>query len=140
YRHQYAGDRNWDSNLRTLYAARYRGDAPRPPQTLVQQTTVINNITNNNVTNVTNVKNVTALTPLAQVAQSNVRLAPVNRDERLRHAKSAQQLSQVAVQRRTAEAQMLKAGPVTKPTDTPRAVKLDLPKVTAPQGAAGTAA
>ncbi len=139
YRHRFAEDRNWDRDMRSLYAARFRGDAPRPPQTLVQQTQIVNNITRNNVTNVTNVKNVTVLAPLTQANQNNsVKLTRISQDERLREQKGAQQLHQVAIQRGQVERQMLSKGfAVTKATDKPQAVKLDMPKVAVPHSATG---
>ena len=80
YRGAYAGNIGWERNLRTLYASRYSGDIPRPPRTLVQQNTVINNITINKTTtnivhknvNITNVQNQTVLSPVKSV--SNLRV------------------------------------------------------------------
>ena len=80
YRHTYAENPAWERNLRTLYADRYSGDVPRPPRTLVQQNTVINNITIdktsntfvNKTINITNVQNQTVLAPVRSI--SNVRV------------------------------------------------------------------
>ena len=80
YRHAYAGNPAWERSLRTLYTSRYNGDVPRPPRTLVQQNTVINNITINKTSNtfvnktinITNVQNQTVLAPARSI--SNVRV------------------------------------------------------------------
>ncbi len=75
YRHRFHDDRDWERNLRGLYAGRISGDIPRPPRTLVQQTTIINNITVNKTQNtvvgkninLTHVENVTVLTPVNRI-------------------------------------------------------------------------
>jgi hypothetical protein len=75
YRHALAGQEGWEGGLRRLYAARYAGEVPRPPRTLVQQAAVINNVTVNQTANVsvhkdvniTNVQNVRVLAPIAKV-------------------------------------------------------------------------
>jgi hypothetical protein len=75
YRSAYHAQPTWHENLTALYAGRRTGDIARPPRTLVQQNTVINNITNNKTTNVnvtknvniTNVQNVTVIQPITQV-------------------------------------------------------------------------
>src|SRR5262249_8264441 len=103
---QYRGD-PWERDVRALYVGRARGTLAPPPRTLVQQTTVVNNITNvTNVTNVTqvnNVKNVTVLSPLNQANAQGVRLAPVAREERQREQKAAAELRQAAQARQKAE-------------------------------------
>jgi hypothetical protein len=80
YRVAYAGSGGWERNLRGLYQARFRGDVPRPPRTLVQQNQVVQNITTNEThnafvsktINITNVQNVSVLAPLAQVHNTRV--------------------------------------------------------------------
>jgi len=86
YRACYRGDEHWEHGLRDLYAGRFSGSIARPPHTLIQQNTVVQNITNttinnvmniNNITNVMNIQNVKMLTPLAQVSPAVARLQPV---------------------------------------------------------------
>ena len=80
YRQSYVGNPGWERNLRSLYTARYDGDVPRPPRTLIQQNTVINNITvnktSNNVVNktinITNIQNQSVLAPVRSI--KNVRV------------------------------------------------------------------
>ncbi len=79
YRTSFAGYGRWERGLRDLYTARYRGDIPRPPRTLVQQNEVIQNITNetrntivNRNINITNVQNVSVLAPLTQINNTRV--------------------------------------------------------------------
>jgi len=122
-----AGNRLWANDLRGLYAARSRGEAPLPPRTLVQQNTLIRNITvNRSVTNV-NVNHVRAVVPLAQLDQNVVRLESVGREQRLHQQRAAEQVRQVAVQRARTEARLLSEGPRGRPVGSPRSVKLDLP-------------
>ncbi|HZY89486.1 MAG TPA: hypothetical protein VFE78_31985, partial [Gemmataceae bacterium] len=80
YRHAFGRDESWERGLRGLYAGRFEGSVPRPPRTLVQQTQVINNITNNRVqnnvvnnnVNITNIQNVSVLTSLKQINNTRV--------------------------------------------------------------------
>src|SRR5262249_47103147 len=80
YRLGFAGYGTWERGLRGLYEARFRGDIPRPPRTLVRQNEVIQNITVNKTQNVvvnkniniTNVQNVSVLAPLTQVNNTRV--------------------------------------------------------------------
>jgi len=80
YRATYHGQPTWTENLTALYQGRRTGDIPRPPRTLVQQNTVINNITTSKTTNVsvtknvniTNIQNVTVVRPLTQVNKTEV--------------------------------------------------------------------
>ncbi|MFL5340149.1 MAG: hypothetical protein ACJ8F7_08350 [Gemmataceae bacterium] len=70
YSVRYRSDPHWGPGIREVYAARYAGDLPRPPVTIVNNTTIVNNINNTtiinkypninkstNVTNITNVNN-----------------------------------------------------------------------------------
>jgi hypothetical protein len=164
YRHAYSGHEGWASGLRGYYAARYSGEVPRPPRTLVEQTRVINNITvnktvNNTVNknlNITNVQNVSVLAPIRTV--NNVRVtalsglgrprgtaaAPVNRSvpiekvgrERLaEERKVVDHYRAVLAERRRHEARLLGSGAVpVRPTDKPARVKFTLPRAPARLG------
>src|SRR5262245_54095464 len=73
-------DRRWEQSLRALYAGRRKGEIERPPQTLVQQTKIVQNLnvdksqhtTGNKTINLTKVQNVTVLAPLKQVENVKV--------------------------------------------------------------------
>jgi hypothetical protein len=121
----HSGDRAWERDLRALYAARQQGDF-LPPRTLAQQNTLIQNITNNKTVNVTNIKNVTAVAPLAKLDPTVVKLQPVTADQRARERQTIERVRDAAVRRQKLETQLLAKGPPpTKPTDSPRTVKLD---------------
>jgi hypothetical protein len=122
-------DSRWERDLRGLYTARLRGEAPRPPRTLVQQNTLIQNITVNKTVNVTNVKNVTALVSLPSVDRSVVKLQPLAREQRAAEEKHVQELRQFSRQRSQVETQLRvnKSTPV-RATDPPHTVKLELPQ------------
>jgi hypothetical protein len=80
YRQSFARHDGWEKNLRELYAARLRGDVPRPPHTLVQQTEEARKITLNRTANVavhksvniTHAQNVSVLAPLPQLHNTRV--------------------------------------------------------------------
>jgi hypothetical protein len=128
----------WHTNVTNVYVGRFRGDIPPPPRTLVQQNTVINRITNVNVTNVTNnvtvvnnniantnitnrnvvvnnkdVTNVAMVAPVKVAAQlqPEARVQKVSADVQRAEAQHAQQIRQVAVRRQQAEAQVAKQAP-----------------------------
>ena len=140
YSVQYREDPLWSQNIAAGYAGRYNGDIPRPPRTLVQQNTVVNNVTNvnnvnntnvNNVTNVTNVTNNTMLTSLANVRTTtpNLILRAVASEDRVKEQKLAKELTKVSVDRRKSETAMVARG-LTMPTksEAPRTVKIDVPQ------------
>ena len=136
YRH--ANGPQWVTQVNNIYVQRDRNPALRPPRTLVQQATVINNITNNttvvNNTTVNNIKNVTVVAPITKVDKSVVNLTKITPAQQQQAAPRAREIRQVAAQRAKLEAQ---APPPSAPaapgrpapaTAAPRTVKLDLPK------------
>ncbi|MBO0697179.1 MAG: YXWGXW repeat-containing protein [Zavarzinella sp.] len=138
YRCGFRHDPFWRTGVFDLYAGRYRGDYLRPPVTLVQQTTVINNITNvKNVKNVTNVNtnNVTMLTSLTNADRGGQRkLQRVPDAERQQQQIVARATRDIATRRAEGEAQLATRPGAGGKTAAPRALKLDLP----PTAATGT--
>jgi hypothetical protein len=140
YRWQHRDNPSWDRDLRGLYAGRRGGEIPRPPRTLVEQTTVIKNIQNttvNNTTNVTNIKNVTVLAPLNQLNKNVVKLQPVTTATMAEEKKSVQQIRNLGKERTKVEAQVIaKGSPLAPAAKTPAPVTIDLaharPSVPAP--------
>ena len=99
YRCGYRHDPFWRGGIATLYVGRYRGDYLRPPTTLVQQNTVINNITVNNSNNV-NVNNVTMLTSLNDVSRGGGRnLRTLSAADRQSQQQAARSVRDVANRR-----------------------------------------
>jgi len=132
YRQHNGSDRGWERGLRDLYVGRSNGDIAAPPQTLVQQTRVIQNITNNTSSSTTNVRNVTAIAPLTQVDRKMVKLQTVTGGQRAELKKQVQVTRDAAAQRQKTEARLQSQGPApAKPTDKPVVVKLDVPKAPA---------
>jgi hypothetical protein len=130
YRWSHRSDPAWSYDMRRLYADRYSGRVPRPPQTLVQQTTIINNKKVNNIA-ITNVKNMTALAPINSVNGKMVTLRPVPKAELLREQSNAKQFAAVTKQHSQLERQIaLKGGPSTRVNATPQTVKIDVPRRT----------
>ena len=135
----------WINGLSTLYVGRWRGDLPRPPVNLVQQNTIINNISRTNIRNVTNnitvvnrsvVVNKTDVTPLAMVAplktaaqlQPEVGLRPLSAEARKRETQQVRQFRELASQRAKLEAKQsppAKVGSSVPPAV--RNVKLEVP-------------
>jgi hypothetical protein len=117
-----------------LYAGRYRGDYLRPPVNLIQQNTIINNITN--VTNITNVNtnNVTMLTSLNNADRGGRRrLTRVPESERREFLNQAGATQQMALRRAQGEAQLAARPGAGGKTGRPTALTLDTPP--APKGA-----
>ncbi len=129
YRCQFRNDRHWEVELRGLYVARFNGTVPRPPRTLVQQTTLVQNITiNKSGPHVTNIANVTVVAPLTQVNHGVVKLQPVNKERALEEHRAVQQLREASRQRSQVEAQVLAKGAAPlKPTDAPHIARVQLP-------------
>jgi len=139
YRASHRATPAWEISLRASYVGRYNGEIARPPRTLVQQKTVINNITVNNVTNkttivnnvggktVNNISNGTMLTSLKQVEKKGVVLKPVAPAARQAEAVAAKQVVKAAAERGRLEREVQARGPL-KATDAPRTVKVDLPR------------
>jgi hypothetical protein len=138
----------WQRGVGDLYNGRYRNDLVRPPTTLVQQNTTINNITRTNVTNVTNnitvvngtptvnnrdVSNVAMVAPLRVAPDlTRTRFESVSADARRTEAGAAQQLREVAAQRQRLETHVAQQQPARPPvgqTAQPSTIKLDVPKV-----------
>jgi len=136
----------WINGLNTLYLGRWRGDIPRPPVNLVQQNTIINNISQTNIRNVTNnitvvnrslVVNKTDVTSVAMVAplkaaaqlQPEVGLRPLSAEARKREAQQVRQFRELASQRAKWEAaKQPSPGKATQPIPpAARSVKLELP-------------
>ena len=133
------------NNITNVYTGRYNGEVARPARTLVQQTNVVNNITNVNNTTVNNttvnntvvnntnntVNNLTMIQPLKtiQKTNTNVVLQAVPQAERVKEQQLVKQTREVAVERGRAETQLAvnQLAP-TQATDKPRQVKLDLPQ------------
>ena len=148
YRVSHRNDRNWSVGITDVYAGRYNGSLARPPRTLVQQNTVINNITNvtnvtNNVTNNTNTNTVVVntnktvnnntmmLTTMNNVQQTNQKIAlkPLAKEDRVQEQKFAQDLRGVSAQRKQLETNLADRSQVAnKIDDKPRSVKIDVPK------------
>lgn len=140
----------WRTGLADVYGGRFAGTVARPPVNLVQQNTVINNITKVNVTNVTNnitvvngaptvnntnVANVAMVAPLKVAPDlTRTKFQPVNAEARKAEAATAQQLREVAAQRNRLETFVAKqAAPAGvpaagQPPARPQSIKLDVPK------------
>jgi hypothetical protein len=125
-RWQYRSDPYWERNLRTLYFDRWSGRAPRPPRTLIQQTTVINNITINRSVNVTNV---TLLAPINRVDRRVLALRPVSREQLVVQRRAAREIRTISKQRQQITTRILARGPApTRPTDVSRVTRVRLPR------------
>src|SRR5262249_23152906 len=66
YYRQHGGDRRWEQSVRALYDARYAGQAPRPPRTLVEQETLVRKVTVQRTLTADQLEQVTVLAPLAR--------------------------------------------------------------------------
>ena len=140
----YRSTPGWTASVGTLYGGRFDGTIARPPVTLVQQNTVINNITNVNVTNVTNnitvnnkqvtvnnkdVTHVTMLAPVkfAKDVHPEAKIQTISAQVQKADAVHSQQVQTIAVQRTKIE-NTAALKPVIKANDPPQTLKLDVPK------------
>jgi hypothetical protein len=130
YRCGFRSDPFWGGGgIHNLYAGRYRGDYIRPPHTLVQQNTVINNITKNTTVNNVNVNNVTMVNSINNVARSGRRnLQPVSDPARREFQQAAATTREVAARRATTEAGLAARPGAGTRTAAPRVATLDLPQ------------
>jgi hypothetical protein len=162
YSVHYRSDPGWSVSIQATYVGCYAGTIARPPRTLIQQNTVVQNITVNNINNTTivnntnninnttinknvnvnnNVRNTTMLSSLSQASKNGVAMKPVAPQERVAAKTAAQQIVQASQQRVVQEKQLLAQGPPPmKSTDAPRVAKLDLPKQPAISNATHSAA
>lgn len=147
----YRNTPTWHRGVGELYSGRYRGEIMRPPTTLVQQNTTINNITKVNVTNVTNnitvvngsptvnnknVSNVAMLAPLKVAPDlQRTKFQAVSTQTQHQEAAAAKQLREMAVQRTKLETAALRQPAPAQPRPgqpaapvQPRSIKLDVPK------------
>ncbi len=147
YQIQHRADPVFVTNIQNVYVGRYNGEVARPARTLVQQTTIVNNITNvtnttvNNTTNnVTNNKvvnsnnnatNLTMIQPLKTIQQTNtnVVLKTVPKAEQVKEQALVKQTRDIGEERNRAETQLAsKQLAPALATDKPRQVKLDVPQ------------
>jgi hypothetical protein len=127
YRCGYRADPFWRAGIVDLYCGRYRGDYLCPPRTLIQQNTVINNITNNTNVNNVNLNNVTMLSNLNEATRGGRRnLRTVSDADRRAQQDAARSVREVADRRATLESQI--AGrPGAGKSASPRSLRLDTP-------------
>ncbi|QJW96596.1 YXWGXW repeat-containing protein [Frigoriglobus tundricola] len=146
----------WHRGVGDLYGGRYRGEIARPPVTLVQQNTTINNITKTTVVNVTNnvtvvngativnnkdVSHVAMVAPLKVAPDlQRTKYQPVTVEARRAAAVTAKQFNEVSVQRSRQETALV-AQAAARPMGLvgpaapvqPRTVKLDVPRTAVTQ-------
>lgn len=159
YRRANAGRPGWEKGLRALYEGRASGDIPRPPVTLVQQRTLVNNYTTRRTTNVavskavniTNGQNVTAVSRVSSreglrvsglaslggtTAARDVKTVRVQKVSADSHREERRQLERhrlVARERQAAEGRAAAKRPAgVKPT-APVRLKMVLPKTAPPR-------
>ena len=134
YRCGFRSDPFWGGGgIHDLYAGRYRGDYLRPSVNLVQQNTVINNITNNHTTvvNNSNLNNVTMVSSLNNVAKSGRHnLQPVTDPARRQFAQTAQGVRESGARRAAVETELAARPGAGGRTAAPRTASLDVPPST----------
>jgi hypothetical protein len=129
YRWHNRGNANWAPEMRQLYTGRFNGTVPRPPRTLVEQNTLVQNITNNTTT-VTNINHVLGVAPVSNVdrRRTALKLEPVTAAQQQQVIQSARQIHATRQQRAQVETQLHRQGAAPlKVNDPPRTGKLSLP-------------
>jgi hypothetical protein len=130
YRWQYRDNPAWAREIRTLYAGRFDGSIARPPATLAQQRTVIQKITNQNITNKnTIINNLTAAAPVNQFRSSTVHLTRITEQQAQHYQQVAHAFRDVSVHRGQTERQLLSEGPApVRHTDRARTARIEVPR------------
>jgi hypothetical protein len=106
YYRQHAGDRGWEESVRSLYAARYAGQAPRPPRTLVDQEAFVRSATSERTLTVTQLRQVAAVAPLGQYEREGLKLEQLRREDFTAYRQSAAALAQFGQQFQRRESQV----------------------------------
>jgi hypothetical protein len=136
YRWQFRNNPSWVRDLRQVYVGRTQGTIPRPPRTLVQQNTLVQNrvVTNvqntaiNNITNVTNLRSVAPLASLTQLRRSNVvRLQPLSRTQLTAERRVVQQYRTLGSERARVQATVINRGSPGRTATPTAAVRVPLP-------------
>jgi hypothetical protein len=129
YRIHHSHDPRWERDLHELYHARRLGTVARPPVTLVQQETIINNIRVDKTINVKNVNNVAMLAPVSKVNQKVVKLEQLDNTKRQEAKKHGDELRELSKQRAKQENVLLASRDTTsgKKDGTVKNLKLNLP-------------
>lgn len=147
YRIQNLNNPGWAVGINNVYVGRFNGTIPRPPVTLVQQTTIINNITNvtnntvvNNNTATNNVNNMMMVSSLKDASKSNANivLKPVAKEQLAIEQSTAKELRNVAAQRQRLETRLAQSDGIPKiapagqggiaPQPKIQSIQLDAPK------------
>src|SRR5262249_37695251 len=118
----------WERDLRQLFVARSSGEAQRPARTFAQQTTLIQNLTKNNVT-INNINNRTAIAPLAKMDRTVVKLQPVTKERQAEVRKHAEAVQTLMKQRSQGEIHLARPGAEAPAAEhKPPTLKLTVPK------------
>jgi hypothetical protein len=125
YSHHYRRS-GWERDLRALYTARFNGDAPRPPRTLVeQQKMVVGGAKGTAI----DFKHAVALAPVTKLNTKVMPVVTLDKGKVAEAHKSAAAFHDVSKQRAAAEGQVLAAGTTPKKHgDAVVPIKLDLSK------------
>jgi hypothetical protein len=119
---------HWENDLRGVYTARFNNVAVRPPQTLVQQNVVVNNVTiNKNITNVY-AKN-TAVVSLNQINQhGTAKIQPVPPQRVAAEQLQVKHLQATGAERVKAEQSVVVKGKAPlRVNDAPHSIKYTMP-------------
>jgi hypothetical protein len=84
--------------VQSLYSARYAGQAPRPPRTLVEQEAFVREVTVERTLTVHQLEQVTALAPLAGYERPGPKVEKLRREDLSAYGQSAAALAQFGEQ------------------------------------------
>jgi hypothetical protein len=118
YRWQFRGNAKWESDLRALYAARFKGEVPRPPRSLAQQRALIARLASQKA----DIRNLAMLETLHDINRRVIKLEHLAQAQRVELQKQAQQLRELSRERNRREAK----GAIAK--NRPVSTKLNVPK------------
>ena len=113
----------WERELRALSRARFKGEAPRPPRTLVEQTKVTAHVTKSNI------NQTVVLAPITTINKKVLPVVTLNKTKVLEYQKAAAAFHEVSRDRAALEGKLLSGGTLPKKHgDAPVSLKIDLSK------------
>jgi hypothetical protein len=123
YRYVNRHDPRWETSLTSLHVARYKGEAPRPPASLLFQKKLNNN---NNI----HINNLVLLAPVTKVNKQVVPMKTLDATQMQKHVQNSQKQKESSKLRAQNETKLAKTLGNVKVGDQPKVLALNLPKTT----------
>jgi hypothetical protein len=126
YRAHYCRRPGWERDLCGLYEARFAGMAPRPPATLAQQNTLVQQLREGNKGSA-RIQDLALLAPANKVNAKVVKLQVLDEKRRAEEKQAAQRLQEIARSRERQETTLALLKGSDPAAQSPKKIKLDPP-------------